>query len=128
VRPVEAHTLAEVLDRLAGIRKHAHDGRYTHAPTSAALAAAQSIAEQCHRLHAPMPDVVRPSPDGGMLLGWRGLDEGLEVAIGPLGVDAGLTGANADACVIRPSPGALGLAVAEGIAEMVALARTPGEG
>jgi hypothetical protein len=126
---VEAHTLAEVLDRLATIRRHSLDGWGPQGkpPTTAALNAAQAIAEQCHRLHAPMPDVVRPSPDGGMLLGWRGLDEGLEVAIGPLGVDAGLTGGTVDHPVIRPSAGALGLAVAEGIAEMAALARAGGE-
>ena len=128
------HTLAEVLDRLTTLRRHSmDDGPHSRSSsTTAALNAAQSVAEQLYRLRGPMPDVVRPNGEGGIVLCWRQLAE-LEVDIGPLGVQAGLLddehlGAGVDSTLLRPTPWALGLAVAEEVVAVAALRREQGEG
>ena len=82
-------TLAEILDRLHTLRRHALDGPQDAGPSMASLRVAQGVCERLAGLlghGVGMPAVVAPDGDGGMVLRWPEV----EVGVGYLGAMATL--------------------------------------
>ena len=112
-------TLAEILDRLHTLRRHALDGPQDAGPSMASLRVAQGICERLAGLlghGAGMPTLVAPDGDGGMVLRWPEV----EVGIGYLGAMATLVDADGESeARMRPTPGALAVVVADRVAELL---------
>lgn len=118
-------TLAEVLDRLHALRKHALDGVGGGGrPSEASMRVVQAVVMGLASAGVPMPTVVRPDGDGGMLLRWAVPD--VEVGIGALGVLATLVDGDGESESLQArTPAELGAAVAERVGELVGASTPP---